>query len=80
MKEREDLPPMKPVNADDARPETRLWQWARRLLVSIGTFVVVWAGLFVAVRVLHVPVWVAVSVGVVITLAALAVDIVRRRR
>ena len=71
---------MKPVRADDVRPETRLWQSPKHLLVTVGFVIAVGIAMFLATRALHVPVWAAITLGLVITLAFAAVDIVRRRR
>ena len=80
MADREGDSRMKPVHADDVRPERQLWQSPKRLLVAFAVFIIVWTAMFVAISWLHVPLWVAVSVGVVITLAVAAAEIISWRR
>jgi hypothetical protein len=54
---------------------------AGRLLTNLGILIVVWALLLLlAINVLHVPFAVLVTLGVVITVVAVAFDVVRWRR
>lgn len=79
MNEQRDLPSMRPVRADDVIPE-RPWQSPKRLLINLGILIAVWALIFLAINVLHVPLAALITVGVVITVAAVAFDVVRWRR
>jgi uncharacterized membrane protein len=78
MYEPRNLPPIRPVRANDVVPE-RPWQSSKRLLINLGILIVVWAIISLAINVLHVPVE-PVTVGVVITVVAIAFDVVPWRR
>ena len=80
MDERDDVPPMKPVRADEVRVATSPLQSPKHLLLDLTVFVVCGAAMFVAVDWLRVPLWAAVAVGGAIVLARAAADMVRWHR
>lgn len=79
MDAHDDIPPMRPVRQEDALPEPR-WRSPRRILVNLGGLLVVWAFVFVATSVLHVPFAILFTVGVALTALAIALDVARWRR
>jgi hypothetical protein len=70
---------MRPVHADDVVPE-RPWQSPKRVTTRLGILIGVWAVTILAIRVLHVPFGVLITFGVLVTAAAITVDLVRWRR
>jgi hypothetical protein len=77
MNEQDEMPPMRPVRSDDVISETRWWESPRRVLVSLGILVILWVVIFLAIRVWHVSFTALNTVGAIITVIAVAFDVVR---
>lgn len=77
MIEQGEMPPMRPVRADDVIAETRWWESPRRVMLSVGILAVVWTVILLAIHVWHVPYAVLVAIAVVVTVITVGFDVVR---
>jgi uncharacterized membrane protein len=77
MNGQDEMPPMRPVRSGDVIPETRWWESPERALVSLAILAILWVVIFLAIHVWHVSFAALITVGAVITVVAVAVDVVR---
>ncbi|MEO7123686.1 MAG: hypothetical protein ABI400_11335 [Lacisediminihabitans sp.] len=80
MDDKADFPPMRAAREDDVIAERRLWGSPKQLLTSAAIIVATWVAVFVARDVLNLP-WLALVIAAaVVSVAAVAFDILRWNR
>jgi hypothetical protein len=80
MDQQSDIPPMRPVRADDVIPEKHQWESPKRMLPKLAIMVGVGVAYILAESVFHVSWPILFATVVALGVVAIAIRLVRWRR